>query len=145
PATTTGWGRCTVPSGPGARRPWAPSSTAGLIRAFRTGQGRRRWTWRPGPPGGAAAVRRRPRPSRRGSWRNCTGRPVARGRPRTGQSGADLTAGRATAAPNETSLAWTAGGAREEIRTPDLLITSELLYRLSYPGGGSIVVAPGNG
>ncbi len=25
-------------------------------------------------------------------------------------------------------------GAREENRTPDLLITSELLYRLSYPG-----------
>ena len=28
-----------------------------------------------------------------------------------------------------------ARGAGKEIRTPDLLITSELLYRLSYPGG----------
>src|SRR5699024_10004278 len=27
-------------------------------------------------------------------------------------------------------------GAREENRTPDLFITSELLYRLSYPGAG---------
>jgi hypothetical protein len=27
-------------------------------------------------------------------------------------------------------------GARERIRTADLLITSELLYRLSYPGEG---------
>jgi hypothetical protein len=27
-------------------------------------------------------------------------------------------------------------GAGEGIRTPDLLITSELLYRLSYPGEG---------
>jgi hypothetical protein len=33
------------------------------------------------------------------------------------------------------NVAWSAIGAREEIRTPDLLITSELLYRLSYPGG----------
>jgi hypothetical protein len=27
-------------------------------------------------------------------------------------------------------------GAREETRTPDLRITSALLFRLSYPGGG---------
>ena len=27
-------------------------------------------------------------------------------------------------------------GAREENRTPDLRITSALLYRLSYPGNG---------
>ena len=31
------------------------------------------------------------------------------------------------------------GGAGKEIRTPDLLITSELLYRLSYPGGVAAV------
>ena len=29
---------------------------------------------------------------------------------------------------------WGVSGAREENRTPDLLITSELLCRLSYPG-----------
>ena len=32
-----------------------------------------------------------------------------------------------------------ASGAGKEIRTPDLLITSELLYRLSYPGGDGAV------
>ena len=31
------------------------------------------------------------------------------------------------------------GGAGKEIRTPDLLITSELLCQLSYPGGRQIL------
>ena len=37
------------------------------------------------------------------------------------------------------------GGAREESRTPDLLITSEPLYRLSYSGiGGDEADPPGH-
>ena len=35
-----------------------------------------------------------------------------------------------------------AGGAREESRTPDLLITSEPLYRLSYSGIGEAETEP---
>ena len=34
------------------------------------------------------------------------------------------------------------GGAREESRTPDLLITSEPLYRLSYSGIGGAETEP---
>src|SRR6266581_4715609 len=36
---------------------------------------------------------------------------------------------------NDRAVATHHDGAREENRTPDLLITSELLCRLSYPGG----------
>ena len=38
--------------------------------------------------------------------------------------------------PNDRNLPGQGCGAGEGIRTPDLLITSELLYRLSYPGKG---------
>ena len=40
------------------------------------------------------------------------------------------------ARPNECDQTVVANGAREENRTPDLRITSALLYRLSYPGNG---------
>src|SRR4051794_12217396 len=41
-----------------------------------------------------------------------------------------------------TDLAPVKTRAGEGIRTPDLLITSELLYRLSYPGGSWRVYRP---
>ena len=48
-----------------------------------------------------------------------------------------------TDASHRAASFWTLGcGAGKEIRTPDLLITSELLYRLSYPGGDASVGLP---